>query len=245
MKRIITTLSVAAVLSSQQLALPILIGISLPAAFTEEVIAQPRRGGGRPSGGRSRPSGNRSRPSGNRSRPSGNRSRSSGNRVNRKPANRNNMNRDRKNSGRVNRGGNRNINRGGNRNLNRGGDHIFNRGGNRTNAINRGDVNINRNNINVGGRNYRRPRNVNVNARRNVYVGRPGWRTYGSYWGPYGVHAGFAWLTFLTSALLIGSYSSAQNNQTTAYVYIVEEDGVQKEYHVDEDGEILSVEVLS
>ncbi len=245
MKRIITTLSVAAVLSAQQLALPILISISLPAAFTEEVIAQPRRGGGRPSGGRSRPSGNRSRPSGNRSRPSGNRSRSSGNRVNRKPANRNNMNRDRKNSGRVNRGGNRNINRGGNRNLNRGGDHIFNRGGNRTNAINRGDVNINRNNINVGGRNYRRPRNVNVNARRNVYVGRPGWRTYGSYWGPYGVHAGFAWLTFLTSALLIGSYSSAQNNQTTAYVYIVEEDGVQKEYHVDEDGEILSVEVLS
>ncbi len=238
MKRIITTLSVAAVLSSQQLALPILIGISLPAAFTEEVIAQPRRGGGRPSGGRSRPSGNRSRLSGNRSRPSGNR-------VNRKPANRNNMNRDRKNSGRVNRGGNRNINRGGNRNLNRGGDRIFNRGGNRTNAINRGDVNINRNNINVGGRNYRRPRNVNVNARRNVYVGRPGWRTYGSYWGPYGVHAGFAWLTFLTSALLIGSYSSAQNNQTTVYVYIVEEDGVQKEYHVDEDGEILSVEVLS
>ncbi len=247
MKRIITTLSVAAVLSSQQLALPILIGISLPAAFTEEVIAQPRRGGGRPSGGRRRPSGGRSRPSGNR--------------VNRKPANRNNMNRDRKNSGRVNRGGNRNFNPGGNRNfnpggnrnfnpggnrnINRGGDRTFNRGSRRTNAVNRGDVNINRNNINVGGRNYRRPRNVNVNARRNVYVGRPGWRTYGSYWGPYGVHAGFAWLTFLTSALLIGSYSSAQNNQTTVYVYIVEEDGVQKEYHVDEDGEILSVEVLS
>ena len=238
MKRIITTLSVAAVLSSQQLALPILIGISLPAAFTEEVIAQPRRGGGRPSGGRRRPSGGRRRPSGGRSRPSGNR-------VNRKPANRNNMNRDRKNSGRVNRGGNRNFNPGGNRNINRGGDRTFNRGSRRTNAVNRGDVNINRNNFNVGGRNYRRPRNVNVNARRNVYVGRPGWRTYGSYWGPYGVHAGFAWLTFLTSALLIGSYSSAQNNQTTAYVYIVEEDGVQKEYHVDEDGEILSVEVLS
>ena len=245
MKRIITTLSVAAVLSSQQLALPILIGISLPAAFTEEVIAQPRRGGGRPSGGRRRPSGGRRRPSGGRSRPSGNR-------VNRKPANRNNMNRDRKNSGRVNRGGNRNFNPGGNRNfnpggnrnINRGGDRTFNRGSRRTNAVNRGDVNINRNNFNVGGRNYRRPRNVNIDARRNVYVDRPGWRSYGSHWGPYGVHAGFAWLTFLTSALLIGSYSSSQNNQTV-YVYIVEEDGVEKEYHVDEDGEILSVEVLS
>ncbi len=241
MKVIIKTISVLIVLSSQQLALPILISISLPAAFTSEVLAQPRRGGGRPSGGR-----------GSRSRPSGNRSRPSGNRVNRKPANRNNMNRDRKNSGRVNRGGNRNINRGGDRNFNRGGDRNFNRGGdrifnpggNRTNPINRGDVNINRNNINVNGRNYRRPRNVNIDARRNIYVGRPGWRSYGSYWGPYGVHAGFAWLSFLTTALLIGSYSSAQNNQTTVYVYIVEEDGVEKEYHVDEDGEIISVEIV-
>ncbi|MDJ0690235.1 MAG: hypothetical protein QNJ41_17205 [Xenococcaceae cyanobacterium MO_188.B32] len=120
----------------------------------------------------------------------------------------------------------------------------INRGGNRTNPVNRGDVNINRNSINVNGRNYRRPRNVNINTRRNVYVGRPGWRTYGSFWGPYGVHAGFAWLSFLTTALLIGSYSSAQNNQTTVYVYIVEEDGVQKEYHVDEDGETISVEVV-
>ena len=154
------------------------------------------------------------------------------------------MNRDRKNSGRVNRGGDRTFNRGGNSNINRGGDRTFNRGGNRTNPVNRGDVNINRNSINVNGRNYRRPRNVNINARRNVYVGRPGWRTYGSFWGPYGVHAGFAWLSFLTTALLIGSYSSAQNNQTTVYVYIVEEDGLQKEYHVDEDGETISVEVV-
>ena len=243
MKRIITTLSVAVVLSSQQLALPILISISLPVTLTEEVVAQPRGGGrGRPSGARSRPSGSRSRPSGNR--------------VNRKPSNRNNMNRDRKNSGRVNRGGDRNINRsrdrninrGGDRTFNRGGDRTFNRGGDRTNVINRGDVNINRNNLNVNGRNYRRPRNVNIDARRNVYVGRPGWRTYGSYWGPYGVHAGFAWLTFLTSALLIGSYTS-QNNQTvnnqTVYVYIVEEDGVEKEYHVDEEGNILSEQIIS
>ncbi len=245
MKRIIATLSMLTVLSSQQLAWPIILSLSLPAAFTSEVLAQPRRGGGgRSSGGRSRPSGGRSRPSGGRSRPSGGRSRpQTGNRVNRKPANRHNMNRDRKNSGRVNRSGNRNINRGGDRNINRGGDRTFNRGGNRSNAVHRGDVNINRNNFNVNGRNYRRPNNVNIDARRNVYVGRPGWRTYGSYWGPYGVHAGFAWLSFLTAALLIGSYSSAQNNQTV-YVYIVEEDGVEKEYHVDEDGEILSVEVV-
>ena len=228
MKRIITTLSVVTVLSSQHLAWPIFLSISLPAAFTNEVLAQP--GGGRPSGGRSRPSGGRSRPSGGR--------------VNRKPANRNNMNRDRKNSGRVNRGSDRQINPGGNRNINRGGDRTFNQGGDRTNPVNRGDVNINRNNINVNGRNYRRPNNVNINARRNVYVGRPGWRTYGTFWGPYGVHAGFAWLSFLTAALLIGSYSSSQNNQTV-YVYIVEEDGVEKEYHVDEEGKILSEQVVS
>ena len=235
MNRIITTLTMLTVFGSQQLALPIFVSISFPAAFTRVVVAQPRRGGGgRPSGGR----GSRSRPSGGRSRPQ------SGNRVNRKPANRNNMNRDRKNSGRVNRGGDRNINRGGDRTINRGGDRTFNRGGNRTNSVNRGDVNINRNSINVNGRNYRRPNNVNINARRDVYVGRPGWRTYGSYWGPYGVHAGFAWLSFLTTALLIGSYSSAQNNQTV-YVYVVEEDGVEKEYHVDEDGTILSEQILS
>ena len=240
MKRILTTISIVTIFGSQQLAWPIFVSMLLPATFPSEVEAQPG-GGGRPSGGRSRPSGGRGsggRPSGNRSRPQ------SGNRVNRKPANRNTMNRDRNNSGRINRSGNRNINRGGDRNINRGGDRTFNRGGNRTNAINRGDVNINRNNINVNGRNYRRPNNVNIDARRNVYVGRPGWRTYGSYWGPYGVHAGFAWLSFLTTALLIGSYSSAQNNQTTVYVYIVEEDGVEKEYHVDEDGEIISVQVV-
>ncbi|MGK7897320.1 MAG: hypothetical protein AB4372_27800 [Xenococcus sp. (in: cyanobacteria)] len=225
-KRILTTISIVTIFGSQQLAWPIFVSMLLPATFPSEVEAQPRGGGGRPSGGR----GSGGRPSGNRSRPH------SGNRVNRKPANRNNMNRDRNNSGRINRSGNRNINRGG--------DRTFNRGGNRTNAINRGDVNINRNNINVNGRNYRRPNNVNIDARRNVYVGRPGWRTYGSYWGPYGVHAGFAWLSFLTAALLIGSYSSSQNNQTTVYVYIVEEDGVEKEYHVDEDGEIISVQVV-
>ncbi len=226
MKQIITTISVLIVLSSQQLAWPILLSISLPAAFTSEVVAQPRGrgGGGRPSGGRG------GRPSGARSRPS------STNRVNRKPTNRNNMNRDRKNSGRVNRGGDRTFNRGG--------DRTFNRGGDRTNPVNRGDVNINRNNINFNGRNYRRPHNVNINARRNVYVGRPGWRTYGRFWGPYRVHAGLAWLSFLTAALLIGSYSSSQNNKTV-YVYIVEEEGVEKEYHVDEDGKILSEQVLS
>ena len=83
-----------------------------------------------------------------------------------------------------------------------------------------------------------------INTRRNVYVGRPGWRTYGTFWGPYRVHAGFAWLSFLTAALLIGSYSSSQNNQTV-YVYIVEEEGVEKEYHVDEDGKILSEQIIS
>lgn len=222
-KRILTTISIVTIFSSQQLAWPIFVSMLIPAFFPSEVKAQPR--------------GNRGRPSGNRSRPS------SGNRVNRTPANRNNMNRDRNNSGQVNRTGNRSLNNSGNQNINRSGDRIYNQSGNRTNAVNQGDVNINRNNINVNGRNYRRPSNVNIDVRRNVYVGRPGWRTYGWYWGPYGVHAGFAWLSFLTAALLIGSYSSAQNNQTV-YVYIVEEDGVEKEYHVDEDGEILSVEVV-
>ncbi|ELS01596.1 hypothetical protein Xen7305DRAFT_00013000 [Xenococcus sp. PCC 7305] len=237
MKRIITTFSVLTILSSQQLAWPIFLSLSVPAMFTGEAVAQ-RRGGGGSRGGRSggRVSGGRS--SGGQSRPQ------SSNRVNRQPSNRNTMNRDRKNSGQINRSGDRNINRGNNNNINRGGDRTINRGGDRTNAVNRGDININRNNINVDGRNYRRPSNVNIDVRRNVYVGRPGWRTYGSYWGPYGVHAGFAWLSFLTAALLIGSYNSAQNNQTV-YVYIVEEEGVEKEYHVDEDGEILSVEIVS
>ena len=223
MKRIIKTLSILAVLSSQQLTLPLLISISLPVAFTGEVLARPGGGGGGPSGG-----------------PGGR----GGNRVNRTPSSRNNMNRDRNNSGRVNRVGDRDINRGGDRNFNPGGDPTINRGGNRTNAVNRGDVNINRNNINVNGRNYRRPNNVDIDVRRNVYVGRPGWRSYGWHWGPYGVHAGFAWLSFLTAALLIGSYSSTQNNQTV-YVYVVEEDGVEKEYHVDEEGNILSEEIIS
>lgn len=232
MKRMIKTLTVATILTSQQLMLPMALSVALPAALSREALAQRGRGGGARGGIQSRPA--------------------SGNRVNRQPANRNTMNRDRTNSGRVNRerpetrpGSDRPA-QGRPERPNQGGDNTFNRGGDRTNVINRGDVNINRNNINVNGRDYRRidRNNVNINVRRNVYVGRPGWRTYGWYWGPYGVHAGFAWLSFLTAALLIGSYTSAQNNQTV-YVYIVEEDGVEKEYHIDEDGEILSVEVVS
>ena len=224
MKRIITTLSIMTVLSSQQLAWPIFLSISLQATFTSEVVARPR--GGR-RGGASRTYGGQSR-----------------NRVNRQPTSRNNMNRDRTNSGRVNRDRTRPNDGTRPRQSSRDGDRTFNRDRDRTNAVNRGDVNINRNNINFNGRNYRRPNNVNINVRRNVYVGRPGWRTYGRYWGPYGVHAGFAWLSFLTAALLIGSYSSAQNNQTV-YVYIVEEDGVEKEYQVDENGKILSEQIVS
>ena len=57
------------------------------------------------------------------------------------------MNRDCKNTGRLDRSSNRTFNHRGDRTINRGGDRTFNRGGGRTNPVNRGDVNINRNNI--------------------------------------------------------------------------------------------------
>jgi hypothetical protein len=44
-------------------------------------------------------------------------------------------------------------------------------------------------------------------------------------------------LAFLSAGLLIGTYAEEQR---TVYVYVVEEDGEQMEYQVDEQGNILS-----
>jgi hypothetical protein len=68
------------------------------------------------------------------------------------------------------------------------------------------------------------------------YAARPGWRFYGTYGLAAGLAAASS-LAFLSSGLLIGSYPVEEN---TVYVYIVDEDGVQMEYVVDESGQILS-----
>src|SRR5262249_27026400 len=95
------------------------------------------------------------------------------------------------------------------------------------------------NNYYYGGRYYARPGGWNtarVNSWGRYYAGYPGWHSYGLYWGLYPALAGFSTLAFLSAGLLVGSYAYGER---TVYVYIVNENGVQKEYRVDSAGNIL------
>jgi hypothetical protein len=73
------------------------------------------------------------------------------------------------------------------------------------------------------------------------FVGYPGWR----YMGTVGLVAGLsgiAALGFLSSGVAIGSYYTPQ--QETVYVYVVNDGEENKEYQVDENGNILSERTL-
>jgi hypothetical protein len=62
------------------------------------------------------------------------------------------------------------------------------------------------------------------------------------FYGLFPVLAVYPSLAFLSSGVLIASYADSDR---TVYVYVVVEDGVRKEYRVDEYGNILSVTELS
>ena len=68
----------------------------------------------------------------------------------------------------------------------------------------------------------------------------PGYRAYGTY-GLVAPLAPFAGLAFLSAGLLTASYLA---NNRTVYVYVVQEDGQNVEYRVDDTGQILSQQVV-
>jgi hypothetical protein len=73
------------------------------------------------------------------------------------------------------------------------------------------------------------------------FVGYSGWR----YLGTVGLVAGltgFAALGFLSSGVCIGSYYTPQ--QQTVYVYVVNDGDENKEYQVDQNGNILSEKMV-
>jgi hypothetical protein len=76
------------------------------------------------------------------------------------------------------------------------------------------------------------------------FWGFPGWTSYGWYWGLCPPLAVYGSLAFLSAGLLIGTYYQGDNYDNTVYVYVVHENGVDKEYQVDSYGNILSVRVL-
>ena len=77
----------------------------------------------------------------------------------------------------------------------------------------------------------------NMNVVRGPYVGYRGYRTYGAYYGLYPPLAVYPGLAFLTAGLLIASFES---NNTTVYVYHIEENCQVIEYQVDEGGNVIS-----
>jgi len=89
-----------------------------------------------------------------------------------------------------------------------------------------------------GGRYYRRPvwGAATVGAFARPYAAYPGWRYYGTVGLATGI-AAVSSLAFLSDGILVGTYPEAA---TTVYVYVVDEDGVQVEYRVDEQGNVLS-----
>jgi hypothetical protein len=94
-----------------------------------------------------------------------------------------------------------------------------------------------------GGHYYARPAwgAASIGAFGRPYAGYPAWRAYGT-WGLAAGLATVSSLAFLSSGLLIGTYAAEER---TVYVYVVEEDGVQMEYRVDEQGNILSKRPVS
>jgi hypothetical protein len=92
------------------------------------------------------------------------------------------------------------------------------------------------------GRNFYRPgwSAARINTFSRPFWGYPGWRAFGTY-GLAPALLPFAGLGFLSAGLLIGSYAYANR---TVYVYVVDNQGVQEEYRVDSDGNILSRRVV-
>jgi hypothetical protein len=90
-----------------------------------------------------------------------------------------------------------------------------------------------------GGVRYYRPGwNVaRVNTFNRAFVGYPGFRSYGMYYGLVPPLAAFSSLAFLSAGLLTASYIA---NNRTVYVYVVDQGGQNIEYRVDQDGNILS-----
>ena len=93
-----------------------------------------------------------------------------------------------------------------------------------------------------GGHHYYRPAwgasAIGVYAR--PFAAYPRWRYFGAY-GLAPALIGISSLAFLSAGLLIGSYN---DEAQTVYVYVVEEDGVHKEYRVTEDGQVLSERIV-
>jgi hypothetical protein len=99
------------------------------------------------------------------------------------------------------------------------------------------------NRYHYGGHYYRRPvwGSAGVYGFARPYAAYPGWRFYGTYGLAPGLMAASS-LAFLSAGLLVGSYPEEER---TVYVYVVDEDGVQMEYRVDEDGQVLSKRPVS
>ena len=79
----------------------------------------------------------------------------------------------------------------------------------------------------------------------NAYAARfsafPDWRTYGIFFGLTPDLSAFGNLGFLSSGLLIGSYSQ---NQRTVYVYVINQSGQNVEYRVDNTGNLISQQAV-
>lgn len=88
---------------------------------------------------------------------------------------------------------------------------------------------------------YGRVRYPDINRIRRPFIGYPGYRTYGNYYGLYPPLVRYPGLAFLTAGLLIASFES---NNTTVYIYHIEQECQVIEYQVDEAGNILSEEVV-
>ncbi|MEM9568081.1 MAG: hypothetical protein AAF974_07210 [Cyanobacteria bacterium P01_E01_bin.34] len=88
---------------------------------------------------------------------------------------------------------------------------------------------------------YGRVRYPNLDPIRRPYVRYPGYRTYGNYYGLYPPLAAYPGLAFLTAGLLIASFES---NDTTVYVYHIEQECEVIEYQVDDGGNIVSETVV-
>ena len=82
------------------------------------------------------------------------------------------------------------------------------------------------------------PSYYNMNLVRRTYVGYPGYRTYGVYYGLYPPLAVYPGLAFLTAGLLIASFED--NSGTTVYIYHIEKECEVIEYQVSENGNVIS-----
>ena len=88
---------------------------------------------------------------------------------------------------------------------------------------------------------YGRVSYPNLTPVRRPYVGYPGYRTYGNYYGLYPPLAAYPGLAFLTAGLLIASFES---DNTTVYVYHIEQECEVIEYQVDDGGNVVSETVV-